>query len=122
MSARDDAIEAAYEALRRTRGYRPHDVWRADAEAALNAAIPVLLAPLRELHREDTTQAITGLDCLREECDHDGDCPTSDVSICAHCWAVAEAAYAYVGEERIPEEIRWPCATVRLLDQIEGKA
>ena len=100
MSARGEAVEAVAKAL-----VRDGEVIRLGAaRVAVDAAIPVLLAPIRELHREWTLQAIRGEDCVREQCDHEDECPTTGVAVCAQCFDI----------------VRWPCATVRLLDQIEG--
>lgn len=86
MSARDDAIRAGVLAAveddnrRAMRGKAP-DITIA-ASAAVLAAIPVLLAPIRALHHCVPMRAVEGY------------CPDCNVI--------------------------WPCATVRLLDQIEG--
>ena len=101
MSARDEAIKAAARSIVETLDgdFDALDgawasEWASCAADALDTAMPVLLAPLRRLHRRNELADLPPNDPGRAvfNCDE----------VCVDCLD------------------EWPCATVRLLDQIEG--
>ena len=74
------------------------------------AAIEAVLA----LHRPAETEVIADPTCCREECDHEGNCPTEPMTICAACDDMCESAYEYYSETHIGI-VRYPCPTVRAI-------
>ncbi|RII41908.1 hypothetical protein DWB68_10300 [Galactobacter valiniphilus] len=100
--------------------------WGADpAGPALIAAAPTHLADLitaleqieriREVHKAETVHAITGYDCCIEDCDHEGECPTEPIEVCAECNRIAKESYRYFGENGLGN-VLYPCPTIRILD------
>ena len=101
-------------------------VWQdGDAEFIAHARedLPRLLAAVRAveaLHCRETVQAITG-DCATEECDHEDECPTIPVDVCAECYRVSEEADAYFHERNIAPAA-YPCPTIRAITEaLEGE-
>ena len=83
--------------------------------------IPALLAAVEAalaLHQPREEAVLDDPECLREECDHDGECPpTGSVTVCAACWEITEAGYEYFSESGIPDQILYPCATARTITE-----
>ena len=77
--------------------------------------------PLRELHRPRVEKFVTG-DCASEDCDHEDDCPTTDMQVCRECWSIAEEVHGiYWAEGNGPKDVvMWPCATAAILDALPG--
>lgn len=73
---------------------------------------------IRDLHRPETTQAVTG-DCAIEECDHEDACPTIPVTICTECSRIAEESNPYYGEIGLTN-VCYLCPTIRALDGERG--
>jgi hypothetical protein len=95
-AGRDAITEArAYVAL--------HEKARADAAK---------LARVEALHHPVAIEAITGQECIAEECSHEDECPTSPVEVCSACWEFANEVDAYYGEGGITPVV-WPCETIR---------
>ena len=62
---------------------------------------------------------LLGVDCWRETCNHDdGDgCleAATPTNVCEWCWAVWDDDRDR--EEPLPDEVRWPCKTIAILDR-----
>lgn len=95
------------------------------ADARLIAQAPTLAAKViaaegreakvRELHKAEATQAITAYDCCNEDCDHECECPTEAIEVCAECHRIAGESYPYFGEDGLGNVI-YPCPTIRILN------
>ena len=77
--------------------------------AALEAA-EAERARIEALHKPTKIDVYEG-DCIEQDCDHEGECPEVEISVCSHCLALADL----YEPERYPNEIRWPCPTTRAL-------
>lgn len=79
----------------------------------LVAAIEAVTA----LHRVAHQDFITGVDCAREECEHEDECPTESLPVCLHCWSQLKQIDPYFSEEHHVSEVMWPCPTVAALSE-----
>ena len=72
---------------------------------------------VRALHPRGTVEMITATDCVNEDCEHEGDCPTEPVEACRGCVDFAELATLYALEHAdVQDRVAWPCAHIRALD------
>lgn len=73
------------------------------------------VARAEALHRPRPEQFLTG-DCASEDCDHEDECHTSPLDVCAHCYDLAADGNPYAFEDRTPAQLLWPCPTATALD------
>ena len=107
------------ESVVRLAGPDAYDTQPLDAMTRLLAAVKAVEA----LHCETKRDFITAIDCIREECDCENECPTEELPVCRHCWNQLEQIDPYFGEEHHVSEVIWPCPTVSAVEAaLRGEA
>ena len=123
MSKLLDQIEARHAEISKHAGLGKSQRRMLDAMFESVKDVPRLLAAVRaveRLHQRFTIPVITG-ECAKEECDHEGDCPTIPYDTCQECYRLLEDAYPYFAESGV-EAVAYPCPTVlSLTEALEGK-
>ena len=84
----------------------------------MNTLMQIVVEEARALHKP-TKIPVLDVDCYREECDHDDGegCLAHAllVDVCAECLDVWDDDRNR--EEPLPDAVRYPCATVKILDR-----
>lgn len=76
------------------------------------------IARVRSAHHPIDQGVIAGA-CADGTCDHEDECPTITVKVCAHCLGIGEASSRFPYEDEESLIPLYPCGTIRALDSTE---
>lgn len=70
---------------------------------------------VRELHAPTDVDVLQSA-CAAEDCEHEFDCPTIEMTVCKSCYHLGESIDIYSYERGGIEHVSYPCPTIQALD------
>lgn len=86
--------------------------------SAERVQLAALIERVRELHRPMSVDALLAA-CAAEECEHEFECPTIEMTVCKGCYDLGDRIDKYNYEQGGIEHVSYPCPTIQALDRGE---